>query len=243
MSGPTKPTPPQPWRDPTAPGAFDAVETRPVAAPSTVAWEMPDIDRDLRADLPPPEGGEPAEPAAGTTRISAARRSSQPPRTASITRARRRVGRTLRLSAASAGTGGDPTARRTGVAIEVIAFVLLMVTVLGVYAVSSRSRLPDQLKLAVNSYYNGVQDGYPLSALIAYICPAKQNAWREAQSNLSGDTRRGITDHEIGHGRRTADGWNLRVRLHLIDGTKETAELKVAIIDDYYLICGGTNSE
>jgi hypothetical protein len=243
MSGPSKPNPSQ-WRDPTAPGAFEAVETRPAAAPSTVAWEIPDIDRDLRPDLAQPDGAE-AEAVAtsGTTRISA-RRATPSPRTASITRARRRMGQTLRLSAAGgAGGGGEPTGRRIGVAIEVIAFVLLTVTVLIVYAVNARSRLPDQLKLAVNSYYYGVQDGYPLRALTAYICPVERSSWVQAQQNLSGDTRRGITDHDIGHGARTATGWNVRVHLKLIDGTKETAQLDVIEMDDSYLICGGTNSE
>jgi hypothetical protein len=238
MSGPSKP---QPWRDPTAPGTFEAVEIRPVAAPSTVAWDMPDIDRELNPDASPPEAAEPAEPAGGTTRMSA-RRTGPAPRTASVTRARRRMGQSLRLSAVGGASGAEPTTRRISVAIEVIAFVVLMVTVLTVYAVSARTRLPDQLKLAVNSYYYGVQDGYPLQALTAYICPAEREAWVEAQSNLSGDTRRGITDHNIGHGRRTTSGWNLRVHLRLIDGTKETAELEIVEVDDSYLICGGTNS-
>jgi len=214
-----------------------------VVAPSTVAFELPDIERELRPDMPAPEGAEAGEPVAssGTTRISA-RRSTPAPRTASITRARRRMGQTLRLSAA-AGGGGDPTARRIGVAIETIAFVLLTVTVLIVYAVNARSRLPDQLKLTVNSYYNGVQDGYPLQALTAYICPAERSNWLQAQGNLSGDTRRGITDHDIGHGSRSTTGWIVRVRLDLIDGTKENVRLDMVEVDDDYLICGGTNSE
>ena len=241
MSGPSKPTP-SPWRDPTAPGAFEAVETRPVAAPSTAVWEMPDIDQDSRPDLPPPEDAAEAAAAGGTTRISA-RRAAPAPRTASITRARRRMGQTLRMSAAGGANASDPTGRRISVAIEVIAFVLLTLTVLFVYAVNARTRLPDQLKLAVNSYYYGVQDGYPLRALTAYICPVERSAWVQAQQNLSGDTRRGITDHDIGHGSRTATGWNVRVHLKLVDGTKETAELDVIEMDDNYLICGGTNSE
>jgi hypothetical protein len=241
VSGPSKPTP-SPWRDPTAPGSFEAVETPPVGAPSTIKFELPDIERELNADLPP-EGTE-AEPVAssGTTRISA-RRSTPAPRTASITKARRRMGQTLRLSAAATGGGGDPTGRRISVAIETIAFVVLIVTVLIVYAVNARSRLPNQLKLAVNSYYYGVEDGYPLRALTAYICPAERSDWVQAQRNLSGDTRRGITDHEIGHGLRSRTGWTVRVRLDLVDGTKETAKLDVVEVDDTYLICGGTNSE
>jgi hypothetical protein len=240
MSGPSKPTP-SPWRDPTAPGSFEAVETRPVGAPSTVAFELPDIDREFKPDLPP-EGSE-AEPGAssGTTRISA-RRSTPTPRTASITRARRRMGQTLRLNAAAGGSG-DPTGRRISVAIETIAFVVLIVTVLAVYAVNARSRLPDQLKLSVNSYYYGVEDGYPLQALTAYICPVQQSGWVQAQRNLSGDTRRGITDHDIGHGRRSMTGWTVRVHLDLIDGTKETVKLDIIEVDGKYLICGGTNSE
>jgi hypothetical protein len=241
MSGPSKPTP-SPWRDPTAPGSFEAVETRPVGAPSTVAFELPDIDREFQPELPP-EGVE-AETGAssGTTRISA-RRSSPAPRTASLTKARRRMGQTLRLSAAATGSGGDPTGRRIGVAIETIALVLLMVTVLIVNAVNARSRLPDQLKLAVNSYYYGVEDGYPLRALTAYICPVGRSTWVQAQRNLSGDTRRGITDHDIGHGLRSKTGWTVRVHLDLVDGTKETAKLDVIEVNDDYLICGGTNSE
>jgi hypothetical protein len=243
MSGPSKPTP-SPWRDPTAPGGFEAVETRPVGAPSSVAFELPDLDGELRPDLPLPEGAEAAEPVSsgGTTRISA-RRSTPSPSTASITRARRRMGQTLRLSAAAGGGGGDPTSRRTGIAIETIAFVLMLVTVLIVYAVNARSRLPDQLKLAVNSYYYGVQDGYPLRALTAYICPAERLDWLQAQTNLSGDTRRGITDHDIGHASRSPTGWTVRVHLELVDGTKETAKLGLVQVDDTYLICGGTNSE
>jgi hypothetical protein len=242
MTGPSKPTP-SPWRDPTAPGGFEAVETRPVGAPSSVAFELPDIDRELTQDMPP-EGTEAAEPVApaGTTRMSA-RRSTPTPRTASVTRARRRMGQTLRLNAAVSGGSGDPTARRISVAIETIAFVLLTVTVLIVYAVNARTRLPDQLKLAVNSYYYGVEDGYPLRALTAYICPAERSEWLQAQGDLSGDTRRGITDHDIGHGTRQANGWTVRVHLKLVDGTKETAKLDMVEVDDTYLICGGTNSE
>jgi hypothetical protein len=53
----------------------------------------------------------------------------------------------------------------------------------------------------------------------------------------------GASDHDIAHGSRSPTGWNVRVHLKLIDGTKETAELDLIEMDDSYLICGGTNSE
>lgn len=247
------------WWDPSAPGNFEPQLTEPAPPPPPVPFEIPDNDH---LDFDRPAGGPPAQPtgaarAAPTAPAGAATQVRAPTRAAprapgaprasldgQTDRSSSVLARTLRSRQRQARPRAQRPARRwlrPAIIAEIVAVAVLALIVVIFYSIFVTPKIPDQVRLTVDSYYFGVEDHIGLTPLGGYICPAQRTAWRQAQLGTTGDTGMGIVSYHIDSGERSGPGWRVKVTLKLVGDAKSKATLTLVGDGGGYQICGGTD--
>jgi hypothetical protein len=244
-------TPEPPWRDPTAPGPFDRQSTAPAQPPPAPqpAWSIPDLgqhdpERRLGGPARPEVRLEPTTGLASTTGRPTPPRATPLSGTVNPAEPQERSWAGVNLPFRMRSREQDDGPIWFGVAwlFELLAVLILILVVLTVYALFSRTRIPEQVRFTVNAYYYSVEDRENIEGISGYICTDQRTAWRAAQSSPASDTRRGITSHHIDSADKTVDGWRVRVTAWLVEGGKTHATLLlVPVKGGAYLICGGTD--